>query len=268
MIHNTAPIGVFDSGSGGLTVLKVLQKQLPLEQFVYLADTQNLPYGTKPPEQIIQYTAQAVTWLQNKAQVKLIVVACHTSSALALDTVQKQCTVPIVGTIYPLLHVILNNDRYKKIGIIATPASAQSKMHETIFKHHGFTGTIYSIGCPDFVPLIEAQMQDVRALTQAAHRYLTPFFTESLDTLLYGCTHYPLIESTIKPLLPASLHYIDPAYAIAHTVENILHTQALANVLPGTNKITYYCTKEPEIFSTKITKIIGDGAPKVTLTQL
>ena len=190
-----APIGLFDSGSGGLTVLRLLQQQLPHENFVYFADTINLPYGTKTAEQITRYTHAALTWLQNEAQVKLIVVACHTSSALALEQTKDQFTIPIIGMIYPLIQTILDHAQHKKIGIIATPASAASRMHATILYQHGFAGQITSISCPDFVPLIEAPVHDEEALILAAQQYLTPFHAESLDTLIYGCTHYPLIAS-------------------------------------------------------------------------
>ena len=257
MINKNAPIGVFDSGSGGLTVLCVLQQQFPHENFVYYGDTENLPYGTKSPEQIITYTRKAFTWLQNSAQVKLIVVACNTSSALALDVIKNEFTVPIVGTIYPLLHIILNNEKYQKIGVIATPASAQSGMHKKILKTHGFTGTIHSIACPDFVPLIEAAERDTQKITTAARNYLAPFYTESLDTLIYGCTHYPLIADLITPLLPPTMHYIDPAYAIAQTVATLLNESRLSTNNTDCGITTYYCTSNSELFTRKIAIIMG-----------
>ena len=260
MNTRNASIGVFDSGSGGLTVLRVLQQQFPHENFVYYGDTANLPYGTKSPEQIIAYTRHAFSWLQNNAQVKLIVVACNTSSALALDVVKDEFNVPIVGTIYPLLTVILNNEKYKKIGIIATPASAHSRMHEKILKAHGFTGTVHSIACPDFVPLIEAVEPDSQKIITAAHTYLAPFYTKSLDTLIYGCTHYPLIADLITPLLPPTMQYIDPAYAIAQTVATLLNENNLSTNNTDRRTTTYYCTSDPELFTRKIAMIMKTAA--------
>lgn len=254
--QNNAPIGVFDSGCGGLTVLRVLQKQFPHEQFVYYADTANLPYGTKKPEQIIAFTRSALAWLQNVAQVKLIVVACHTSSALALDAIARDCSVPIIGTIMPLLEVILGKNYFNKIGIIATPASAQSKMHEKILVAHGFTGTVHTIACPDFVPLIEAVEQNTAALTAAAQKYLAPFYTESLDTLVYGCTHYPLIADIIEPLLPPNVQCIDPANAIADAVKILLDTQQAHATKSTPQNTHYYCTGDPELFSHKVAHIM------------
>ena len=270
MITNSFPIGIFDSGSGGLTVLKVLQEQLPHEHFVYLADTYNLPYGTKSPEQILCHTRQALDWLQHTAQVKMIIVACHTSSALALDALKADYTIPIIGMIYPLLEHIIGNENYKKIGIIATPASAYSKVHENLFIKNGFTGTISSISCPDFVPLIEAEYYDIHAIHNAALQYLAPFKTDVLDTLLYGCTHYPLIEDIIKPLLPSTTHYIDPAYAITNAVEKILSSNGIDNkqLLSHKIEVTYYCTNNPNLFTLKINKIIGTLSPTVELVKL
>lgn len=256
MNTQNAPIGVFDSGCGGLTVLRVLQKQFPLEQFVYYADTANLPYGTKTPEQIIAFTRTGLNWLQNIAQVKLIVVACHTSSTLALASIQKELAVPVIGTIYPLIKVILGKNYFNKVGILATPASAQSKMHEKILVAHGFTGTIHTIACLEFVPLIEATEQDVAKITAAAQKYLAPFYTESLDTLVYGCTHYPLIADIIEPLLPLNVQCIDPAYAIANAVEQLLDTQKIRTTHTTVESIKYHCTSDPEIFTRKCTKIM------------
>jgi glutamate racemase len=267
MSNSSAPIGVFDSGSGGLTVLRVLQKQFPHEQFVYYADTANLPYGTKSPEDIIAFTRTAFTWLQDVAQVKVIVVACNTSSSIALDIIEREFTVPIVGTIYPLLSTILTNNNYNNIGIIATPAAAHSRMHETVFKAHGFTGNITTIACPEFVPLIEATERDTQKIITAARNYLTPFYTQQLDTLIYGCTHYPLIADIIESLLPPTMQYIDPAHAIAHNVAELLDTKKIRTAHTTLGSTHYYCTSDPELFARKVAQImvnhVTDYAAKI-----
>lgn len=254
--HNK-PIGVFDSGSGGLTVLQKLQKQLPHENFVYIADTINLPYGTKTPEEIIRYTDAALRWLRDEAHVKLIVVACHTSSAVALEKIKDHFIIPTIGMIYPLAQLILNNaQHYKKIGIIATPASAASQMHATILYQHNFTGHITSISCPDFVPLIEASVYDEEALITIAQQYLAPFHTEPLDTLIYGCTHYPLIASTISRLLPTTMQYIDPADAVTTAVVQMVQHYDLKNDQIDAGTIHYYCTGDPTQFAIKVRTIM------------
>ncbi len=257
MSLTTQPIGVFDSGSGGLTVLRVLQEKFPHENFVYYADTLNLPYGTKTPAEIIAYTRIACSWLYTVARVKLIVVACHTSSALALDLIEGEFSIPIIGTIYPLLTLLSNQTVYTKIGIIATPASAHSQMHATILKSHGFTGTIRSIACADLVPLIEAPEHDLHRISTAARLYLEPFYTEKLDTLIYGCTHYPLIANIITSLLPSTIQYIDPAYPIAQSIHQILTQKRIATDATQSGKTSYYCTSSTTVFADKINSIMG-----------
>jgi glutamate racemase len=257
MLPTTRPIGVFDSGCGGLTVLRVLQSYFPHENFVYYADTAHLPYGTKSPEEIHKYTYNALTWLQNVAQVKLIVVACHTSSAIALETVRSHFEIPIIGTIYPLVETIIKNNTYQKIGIIATPASAHSGMHRKVLYAHGFNGIVESIACPLFVPLIEAPTQNIASLTAAACEYLQPFYTQCLDTLVYGCTHYPLIAPIIKNVLPTHIQYIDPAYAIADAVVSVLHNVTFSHSHAASHGTTqYYCSGDKNIFSLKIKQIM------------
>jgi len=256
MSNQNKPIGVFDSGSGGLTVLRVLQQQFPHEEFIYFADTANLPYGTKSPAEIIAFTRNAFRWLCSVAQVKMIVVACNTSSSLALETIKKDFDIPIIGTIYPLIHVVLTNNLYQNYGIIATPASAHSKMHEKILKAHGFTGTITTIACPDFVPLIEAPERDTQKIIAVARTYLAPFHTQQCDTLIYGCTHYPLIADIIESLLPPTMHYIDPAYAMADTVATFLDEKKLRTTHATASSTRYYCTSNPELFARKIAQIM------------
>jgi glutamate racemase len=251
------PIGVFDSGSGGLTVLRVLQQRFQHEQFVYYADTANLPYGTKSPAEIITFTRNAFRWLQDVAHVKMIVVACNTSSSLALETIKHKFDIPIVGTIYPLVNQLLNNAKHKNIGIIATPASAQSKMHERILKAHGFKSQIEIIACPDFVPLIEAPERDTQKIISAARTYLEPFHTQQLDTLIYGCTHYPLIADIIESLLPPTMHYIDPSYAIADAVAALLDEKKLRTPQATASLTRYCCTRNPELFAHKVAQIMN-----------
>lgn len=258
MSMRNRPIGVFDSGCGGLTVLQKLQEQLPHENFVYFADTINLPYGTKTPEQITCYTHAALDWLQHKAQVKLIVVACHTSSAVAIKSIQDRFKIPIIDMIHPLASYIVANAQHKKIGILATPASAASRMHATMLYQHGFTGYITSISCPDFVPLIEAPAYDEKALITVAQEYLAPFHTEALDTLIYGCTHYLLIASTIATLLPATMQYVNPANAIATAVVQTLQKHNLKTDLLNAGITHYYCTGDPTQFAAKVRAIMKE----------
>ncbi|WP_052045883.1 glutamate racemase [Candidatus Paracaedibacter symbiosus] len=262
------PIGVYDSGIGGLTVLKVLKEKLPNESFVYFADTANLPYGNKSKAQIIDYSNNIISWFQNDIGAKLVVAACHTSSGLALEEISDNFAVPIVGTIYPLLNCILNNDFYKKIGVIATPASVAIRTHEKVIIKHGFHGQIFSIECPDFVPLIEADQLNMDALKECARNYLSIFERLQLDTLIYGCTHYPLIKSVIEEILPNGIRYIDPAEHITQEVVRLLTQNSLLNESSDQTPSRFYCSNNPELFSTKVEKLMGIYKPSIALKDV
>lgn len=252
MSMSTKPIGIYDSGIGGLTVLKALRQQLPDENFVYFADTAHLPYGNKTPQQILEYGASILTWMRDVADVKMVIAACHTSSAIALPTLTSEFSMPIVGTIEPVLSVIEKDD---KIGIIATPTAAASLMHEQIFRKHGLTGTLMTIGCPDFVPLIEAGIKNGKldtALLQArAQEYLQPFHTYQLNTLIYGCTHYPLISNIIQPLLP-TVRCVNPAEAIAKQVAQDLQQRQLQNTSGLKPTVRFECNTDQALFQRKV----------------
>lgn len=257
---STKPIGIYDSGVGGLTVLKALQRQLPHENFVYFADTAHLPYGDKTPLQIMHYTNAILTWMQDVAKVKMVVAACHTSSAIALPTLSPKFSMPIIGTIEPLVSAI---DQAAKIGIIATPATTTSLMHEQVFRQHSFTGTILTIGCPTFVPLIEAGLAQGQLnailLQEHAAAYLTPFHSHQLNTLIYGCTHYPLIKSIIEPLLPTGVHCIDPAEIIAKQVAHTLEQYHLQNTSGLKPSVKFECNTDQIVFQQKVELINGQN---------
>lgn len=250
------PIGIYDSGIGGLTVLKEFIKLFPHEDFIYFADTLNFPYGNKSKTQIVDYTRAIISWLQNEMDAKFVIAACHTISALALDELKNEFHVPIIGTIYPLLKNLLNNDTHKKVGIIATPASALSRTHENIFIKHGFTGQILSVGCADFAPLIEAGQLEIEELKISATIYLKQFDDFKPDTLLYGCTHYPFIKSIIEKILPTTMQYLDPAAPMALEAFEILQDHKLLNTTQNKGTIQFYCSHAPERFETKIKKFI------------
>ncbi len=228
-IISALPIGVYDSGVGGVTVLKVLSQMLPDENFIYFADTAHLPYGDKTPEQIKTYTKDIINWFQTIGKTKMIVAACHTSSAIGLPALSLANT-PILGIVTPLLNVLKRADN---IGILSTPATAKSAIHEKILRQNGFSGKIMMISCPEFVPLIEqgiktGQMDDARLIWHAKE-YLKPFYEHDLNTLVYGCTHYPFISNLIESLLPKHVKHINPAQSLAVEVMKQLDQQNLRN---------------------------------------
>lgn len=262
------PIGIFDSGIGGLTVLKELQRVLPHEHFVYFADTANLPYGEKTPEQIIDYARRTLTWMRDEIGAKLVIAACHTSSATALDIVSQDFSMPVIGTIYPMVETILQNHQDSRIGIIATPTSVNSRMHENILINSGFQGQVHSISCPKFVPLIESGHIFGPELLRIANEYLSVFKKMDLNTLIYGCTHYPWIADTIRHVLPDTVDYIDPAVSIAAKASQELYKHRLINTSNNKVKLDFYCSGLPETLSSQVSLLMSVPKPVVALKEL
>jgi len=262
------PIGIFDSGIGGLTVLKELQRVLPHEHFVYFADTANLPYGEKTPEQIIDYARRTLTWMEDGIGAKLVIAACHTSSATALDVVSKDFSVPVIGAIYPMVETIMQNHRDARIGIIATPTSVNSRTHENILLNSGFKGHIHSISCPRFVPLIESGHIFGPELLRVSHEYLSAFEEHHLNALVYGCTHYPWIADTLQQILPNTVSFIDPAASIAAKASQDLYKYKILNTLSNKAATDFYCSGSPETLSSQISLLMSISKPLVTLKLL
>jgi glutamate racemase len=261
------PIGIFDSGIGGLTVLRKLQNALPHEHFVYFADTANLPYGDKTPEQIISFARQTLSWMQNVMGAKLVVAACHTSSATAIDIVSPEFNIPIVGTIYPMVETLLANYQHKTIGIIATPTSVQSRMHENILKQAGFLGKIVSISCPKFVPIIESGRISGPELLRCAHEYMEVLQDEKLDALIYGCTHYPWISDIIQQVVPAEVDLLDPAEHIAAKVSQELYKHKMLNTSWNKEKVQFFSSSDPERFASQVNLLLSIPNPSVRLAE-
>ncbi len=213
------PIGVFDSGLGGLTVWRALRRRLPHERLIYFGDTARVPYGERSPEEILAFVRQILTWMQAQP-VKLVVMACNTSSALALEQVRQEFALPILGLILPGAQAALAQGF--RIGVLATVATVKSRAYSRAIQEYSaldpkrFPYPVYcwEQACPEFVPLIEAGWLDSPALRQAAEHYLQPLLQKGIDTLVYGCTHYPLLDPILKPLLPSSVKRVDPGMAL------------------------------------------------------
>lgn len=262
------PIGIFDSGIGGLTVLRKLQSALPQEHFVYFADTANLPYGEKTPDQIISFARQTLSWMQNVIGAKLVVAACHTSSATAINIVSSEFNLPIVGTIYPMVETLLSNYQHKHIGVIATPTSVQSRMHENILKQAGFLGKIVSISCPKFVPIIESGRISGPELLRCAHEYMEILNHEKLDALIYGCTHYPWISDIIQQVVSADIDLLDPAEHIAAKVSQELYKHKILNTSWNKEKVQFFSSADPERFASQVNLLLSIANPVVKLADL
>jgi glutamate racemase len=227
-----ARIGVFDSGVGGLTVLKEIYRRLPQESVLYFGDTARVPYGTRTPAEILAFTRETLDWMV-KQRVKMAIMACNTSSALALETVQTEYDLPILGVILPGARAAALHGR--KIGVIATPATVNSNAYLNAIREANPQAQVWQVACPEFVPLIENNRLDDPHTLAVAKEYIQPLLDLGIDTLVYGCTHYPHLEPVLRQFVPATVKFINPAiHVVTAAVKEIelLGTPNRGHALP------------------------------------
>lgn len=224
-----ARIGIFDSGVGGLTVLRELYRQLPYESILYFGDTARLPYGTRSPGEILQFVREILTWMVQQ-QVKMVIMACNTSSALALEAVRSEFSLPILGVILPGARAAVEKGR--RIGVIATPATAASNAYRRAILEMDPAVAVWQVGCPAFVPLIEQGRIDDPYTCEVAREYLAPLLQQQIDTLIYGCTHYPLLGPVLRSILPDSVRLVDPAVHVVAAAARELDLLGLRSTRP------------------------------------
>lgn len=228
-MENNAPIGVFDSGVGGLTVAREIMRQIPNERIVYFGDTARVPYGSKSKDTIIRYSRQIIRFLESEG-VKAIVIACNTASAFAIDTVQKEFPMPIIGVIEPGAKVAVETTKNERIGIIGTEGTINSGMYASFIKKQNPNIDVIAKACPLFVPLVEEGMLEDPITDEVAKRYLNSLKDEDIDTLIMGCTHYPLLMKTIAKVMGDRVKLVNPAYETAIELKQLLEKEKLANV--------------------------------------
>lgn len=226
MIDKNAPIGVFDSGVGGLTVAREIMRQMPDERIVYFGDTARVPYGGKSKETITRYSSQIVRFLQSQ-QVKAIVVACNTASAYALETLEKSIELPIIGVVKPGAKVAADTTHNGRIGVIATEGTINSRIYSNYIKQLDPHAEVLGKACPLFVPLVEEGLLEDSVTDEIAGRYLAEMIHSGIDTLILGCTHYPLIRSTIGRIMGEGVTLVNPAYETARELKRFLEAEGL-----------------------------------------
>ena len=228
IMDKNAPIGVFDSGVGGLTVAREIMRQIPNERIVYFGDTARVPYGSKSKDNIIKFSRQIIRFLQTE-NVKAIVIACNTASALALDEMQQEFDLPILGVVKPGAKVAVETTVNKRIGLIGTEANIRSGVYTRYIKSVDDEAKVFEKACPLFVPLVEEGWLHDDITLQVASRYLEELKEKDIDTLIMGCTHYPLIRSTIRKVMGDKVNLVNPAYETAIELKNLLERDNLAN---------------------------------------
>lgn len=259
--EKTAPIGVFDSGVGGLTVAREIMRQIPNEKIIYFGDTARVPYGSKSRETVTRFSKQIVRFLQT-FDVKTIVVACNTASAYALDELEKEIDIPIIGVVKPGAKAASDATKNGKIGVIATEATIGSHIYSKYIKEINPQVTIYGKPCPLFVPLVEEGLWQDPVTDEIAKRYLTELIDIDIDTLILGCTHYPLIRSTLGRVMGENVTLVNPAYETARELKELLVEKDLLNDEQphlGENRYQFYVSDGAEKFKNFANSIIKYG---------
>ena len=269
-LKKDAPIGVFDSGIGGLTVAREIMRQIPNEKIIYFGDTARMPYGSKSRETVAGFSKQIVRFLET-FQVKTIVVACNTASAYALDELEKELDIPIIGVIKPGAKTAAEVTRNGRIGVIATEATIGSQMYNKYIQELNKDVTIYGKACPLFVPLVEEGLWEDPVTDEIAKRYLSELIDIDIDTLILGCTHYPLIRSTVAKVMGDHVTLVNPAYETARELKELLMEKGLFNPVPpqlGTNKYEFFVSDGAEKFVHFANSIIKYGILGAKVIQI
>lgn len=270
-----AAIGFMDSGVGGLTVLREVQRLLPTEKTVYLGDQQRLPYGPRPQSEILTFTQQIAAFLQRHDHIKLLVLACNTATAAALPTLQQTLAIPVVGVIAPGARAAVQATKTHKIGVIATAGTVKSQAYQQTILAQDPRNTVTSLACPEFVQLAEANDLASPHAQQVVADKLAPLQGTQIDTLILGCTHFPLLRQVIQRVLGPGVQLIDPGTATATAVTALLDYWNLANSTGQPQpQATYYTTGEVTGFDRAAnhwldtTPVHAQAIPLETLTQI
>ncbi|MDO4615996.1 MAG: glutamate racemase [Lachnospiraceae bacterium] len=228
-IDRNAPIGVFDSGVGGLTVAREIMRNLPNEKIVYFGDTARVPYGSKSRNTVLRYSRQIVRFLKTQ-NVKAIVIACNTASALALDTIEQELDLPIIGVVKPGASMAVKATRNNRIGVIATQSTIMSNLYPTLIQERHPEITVFGKACPLFVPLVEEGWTRDPVTEEIAGRYLKELMDKDIDTLILGCTHYPLLRHLLQGVVGEHVTLVNPAYETAQALKRLLRELDLENI--------------------------------------
>ena len=241
------PIGVFDSGVGGLTVAREIMRQLPDENIVYFGDTARLPYGSKSKDNIIRFSRQIIRFLLTR-NVKAIVIACNTASAQALDVVKEEFDLPIIGTRTAGARAAVQETRSRKIGVIGTEGTIRSQTYTEVIRELEPEAEVMGKACPLFVPLVEEGFAKHHIADEVIDIYLREMKESDIDTMILGCTHYPLLRSRIMAYLGDKVSIVNPAYETAMDLKRILEEKGLNNDRDSLTKYEFYVSDAAEKF--------------------
>ena len=260
------PIGVFDSGLGGLTILKALRRTLPYEDLIYFGDTANVPYGSKSKTAVTRFSLAIARFLQEQ-NAKLIVVACNTASAFALPQLQKQISVPVIGVIEPGAAKAAQSTQNNKVAVLGTQGTIKSKAYEHALAKSSPAIKVTGQACPLFVPLVEENWGKKPAAELIAREYLKGVEKSGADTVILGCTHYPVIKNKISKKLGKKVQLVDSAEVLAEEVQTRLTATHQLN-LKGRGGLKIYASDAPVRFKRLAKHILGRELKQVYLKKL
>jgi glutamate racemase len=268
-LNNSRPIGIFDSGVGGLTVLHAVRQRLPRENIIYLGDTARVPYGTKSRETIERYAVEDAAFLVEKG-IKMIVVACNTASAMSRERLRREFDLPILSVLGPGARMAVRLTRNRRIGVIATEATIESRAYEDAIReasgHQELD--IFARACPLFVPLVEEGEVDSPITSMVAEKYLAPLRGERIDTLLLGCTHYPLLKKIIAGTIGEDVSLVDSAEATAEEAANLLERERISNQTGERGSSQFYVTDAAKRFHRIAENILGEPLPHLDAVEV
>jgi len=248
MNKNEEPIGIFDSGIGGLTVLKEMLGKLPHESTVYLGDTARVPYGIRSPETVKRYSFENTRFLSSRG-IKMLVVACNTVSAVSLDAIKASLDVPVIGVIEPGARAAAATTKKRRVGVIGTSATIRSNSYAKAINEADSSVEVFALPCPLFVPLVEEGWTEGPIVEMIAERYLGEIKKKDIDTLVLGCTHYPLLKNVLAKIMGKQVTLIDSAIETAAEIEKTLRSSSLLNNTPRNASREFFVTDSPEKFT-------------------
>ncbi len=271
LMNADLPIGIFDSGIGGLTVVRRIHRALPREDLVYLGDTARVPYGTKSPSTVVRFSCEDTQFLLHQ-NVKAVVVACNTASAWALPILERKFDVPIFGVILPGVRAALDQTRNQRVGVIGTGATIRSKAYSAGLLARRDTVKVFARACPMLVPLVEEGWTNHPITNQVLAEYLAPLRRHRIDTLILGCTHYPLLKPAIRAVVGSGVALVDSAESCARYVkERLEYLNLLSKTRRRAGTIQPFVTDEADRFADLARRFLGvatEPASKVELPPI
>jgi len=248
-----APIGVIDSGVGGLTVAKEIMQLLPNEKIIYIGDTARCPYGPRTSEEVRKFTWQLANALA-KMDIKMLVIACNTATAVALNSLSKKMPFPVIGVIFPGARAAIKATKSNEIVVLGTSGTIKSGAYEEAIAHLNSSSKVIPLACPTFVPLVESNEYEGDFARNLVMETLSPLIKEQFDTVILGCTHYPLLQKHIEEAVGDHINVLSSAQETAHDVQEYLHYHKLNNSAQKKETPVFYTTGSVPIFKTIVEK--------------